>query len=164
MIRILEFLLVCFFLAWASASSNETRGKVVTILDGNTIEILTEENETHKIVLAGIDCPELKQDFGERARLYLHRLICKKEVDVTFQGKDKKGNYLAIVLLKDGTDPRIELLKEGLAWTSEKDSLPALEIHRAMAQQNGKGLWIESNPIPPWIYRRQQSMLQPKSR
>jgi micrococcal nuclease len=53
-------------------------------------------------------------------------------------------------------------LKEGFAWTSEKDPTPELEIHRTEAQQKSKGLWKESNPTPPWTYRRQQTMLAPK--
>jgi hypothetical protein len=30
-------------------------GKVVDVVDGNTIEILTDENEAYKIELAGVD-------------------------------------------------------------------------------------------------------------
>jgi endonuclease YncB( thermonuclease family) len=65
--------------------------------------------------------------------------------------------------MKGELDPRVELLKQGLAWTSEKDPIPELESHRNEAQQKGKGLWKNDNPTPPWIFRRQQSMMQPKS-
>jgi endonuclease YncB( thermonuclease family) len=139
-------------------------GKVVTVIDGNTIEVLSREKEVYKIILAGIDCPELTQDFGESAKKFLEKIILKKEVIIHFQGKDRKGNYLAVVLLQNDTDVRIRLLKEGLAWTMEKDPLPELESHLEEARKKGKGLWKDDNPTPPWIYRRQQSMMRPKSR
>jgi micrococcal nuclease len=137
---------------------------VTAVWDGNTIEVLTENKERHTLVLAGIDSPELTQEYGDKAKSYLEKMLLEKSVTVDLQGKDRKGNYMAIVLLKKGDiDPRVELLKEGLAWTSEKNPLPELELHRTKAQEKGRGLWKDENPIPPWIYRRQQTMLQAKS-
>jgi endonuclease YncB( thermonuclease family) len=137
-------------------------GKVISVIDGNTIEVLMGDNEKYPIVLAGIDCPELTQKYGDKAKAFLEKMIGQKEVAVHFQGKDRKGNYLAIVLLKE-IDPRIELLKEGLAWTAEMNPLPELEIHCSFAREKGKGLWKQENPTPPWTYRREQSMMLPKS-
>jgi micrococcal nuclease len=157
------FALLCS-IAFCKASANDkVTGKVVSVIDGNTIEVLTSDNETVTIILAGIDSPELTQEFGDQARKYLERLVYQKEVTITFQGKDRKGNHLAVILVKRNIDPRIELLKEGLAWTAENDPLPELEMHRVSAAEKGKGLWKEENPTPPWIHRRQQSMMQPKS-
>jgi micrococcal nuclease len=138
-------------------------GKVTSVIDGNTIEVTNNEKETVRIVLAGIDSPELSQEFGEEAKLYLEKLVLKKEVTVQIEGKDRKGTPLGVVWVKGKLDARIELLKEGLAWTAEKNPSPELEIHRTSAQEKGKGLWKHSEPTPPWIYRRQQSMLQAKS-
>jgi micrococcal nuclease len=160
--RILLVLLCCIAFHKAAADDILT-GKVVSVIDGNTIEVLSSDNETRKILLAGIDSPELTQEFGEKAKKYLEKIVYRKEVSVILQGKDRKGNYLAIVIVKGNIDPRVELLKEGLAWTSESDPLPELEAHRLTAVEKGKGLWKEENPIPPWTYRRQQSMMQPKS-
>jgi micrococcal nuclease len=159
--KILLAFLCCIAFNKAAAVAIIT-GKVVSVIDGNTIEVLGSDNETRKILLAGIDSPELTQEFGEKAKRYLEKMVYLKEVHITLQGKDRKGNYLAIVIVK-GIDPRVELLKEGLAWTSEIDPLPELEVHRLTAAEKGKGLWREENPTPPWTYRRQQSMMQPKS-
>lgn len=161
MIRVLIFLL--FGIAFTKVMSNGgSFGKVVAVIDGNTIEVLSKDNESYKIVLEGVDSPELTQEYGMEAKRYLEKILLKKDVNVQFKGKDRKGNHIAVVL-KGEVDPRIELLKQGLAWTSEKDPIPNLENYRTTAQQQGKGLWREENPIPPWIYRRQQSMMQPKS-
>ncbi|MBT1701178.1 thermonuclease family protein [Fulvivirgaceae bacterium PWU4] len=150
-------------IAMSGALANDSMpGKVVSVVDGNTIEMHGSDQEKYIIVLAGIDSPELTQKYGEEAKRYLEKLLLQKEVTVHFQGKDRKGNYLAVVL-KGKIDARVELLKEGLAWTAEKDPLPELEAHRTAAQEKGRGLWKEENPTPPWIHRRQQSTMQPKS-
>jgi micrococcal nuclease len=145
-----------------SFANGETAGTVTAVIDGNTIDVLAEDKETYKITLAGVDSPELTQAYGEAARKYLEKLLLEKQVLVRFQGKDRKGNYIGVVL-KGDVDVRIALLKEGLAWTTEKDPLPELEAYRSIAQQKGKGLWREANPTPPWTYRREQSMMEPKS-
>lgn len=137
-------------------------GKVVAVLDGNTLEVFTSENETYKILLYGIDCPELGQEFGERAKMFLEKLVLNKSVNAEIQGKDRWGNRLAIVLI-DGKDPREELLQEGLAWTAERNPIETFESIKEKAKQKGKGLWKDQEPTPPWIYRRQQTMTQFKS-
>lgn len=137
-------------------------GKVVAVLDGNTLEVFTSENETYKILLYGIDCPELGQEFGERAKMFLEKLILNKSVNAEIQGKDRWGNRLAVVLI-DGKDPREELLQEGLAWTAERNPIETFESIKEKAKQKGKGLWKDQEPTPPWIYRRQQTMTQFKS-
>ena len=144
-------------------AGNTATGKVVSVIDGNTVEVLTEANEVMTIMLADIDSPELSQDFGTEAKEYLEKLVLKKEVIVELRGKDRKGNNLGVLLVKGKTDVRIALLQEGLAWTAERNPNPDLEVHRTSAQAEGKGLWKNDNPTPPWIYRREQSMLQPKS-
>lgn len=137
-------------------------GKVVTVIDGNTLEVFTPENETYKILLFGIDCPELGQEYGEKAKRYLEKMVLNKKVNVEIQGKDRWGNRLGIVLI-EGVDPREELLQEGLAWTAERNPIEPFEVMKEKSKEKGKGLWKEQNPTPPWIYRRQQTMMQPKT-
>ncbi len=145
---------------WAN---DEVSAKVVSVIDGNTLEVIGNDGETIKISLIGIDCPELGQAYGDNAKKFMEKLILKKNVTVKLQGKDRWGNYLAIVKMNDQVDPRIALLKEGLAWTAEKNPVPELEDHKEKAREKNKGLWKQENPTPPWIYRREQTMLQPKS-
>jgi micrococcal nuclease len=148
----------------AALGDDNVTGRVVAVIDGNTIEVCGNDREVHTVLLMGIDSPELGQAYGDVAKKFLEKIILAKTVTVQFQGKDRFGNFLAIVMIHGTRDPRIELLKEGLAWTSEKNPLEDLESHRSIAQRNGRGLWKQANPIPPWIYRKQLSMMQPKSR
>jgi endonuclease YncB( thermonuclease family) len=146
---------------WAQASDQIT-ARVVSVIDGNTLEIVGSDNEKRKILLADIDSPELTQEYGEKARKFLEKMMLEKTVTVEITGQDRKGTPLAIVKIEN-KDPRYELLKEGLAWTAERNPLPDLEEIRAKAQEKGKGLWKQGNPTPPWTYRREQTMLTPKS-
>ncbi|HMG89176.1 MAG TPA: thermonuclease family protein [Chryseolinea sp.] len=143
--------------------ANDLQGKVVTVIDGNTIQILCKNDETHTVQLVGIDSPELSQEYGEESKRLLEKIVLGKKVTISFKGKDWRGNPLAEVLVNGKKDPRVELLEEGLAWTAEKNPLPDLEAYRTRAQQKGLGLWKQSNPTPPWTHRRQQTMLQPKT-
>jgi endonuclease YncB( thermonuclease family) len=146
-----------------AVAEDEINGKVTGVLDGNTLEISCSDDGVRKILLAGIDSPELGQEFGEEAKKFLSKLILRKDVTIQFEGKNRFGDYLAVVKINGRIDPRIELLKNGLAWTSEKDPVKEFEQYRITAQRKGIGLWKQENPIPPWTYRRQQTMLVPKS-
>lgn len=139
-------------------------GEVTSIYDGNTVEISTSDNVTYRVVLAGIDCPELQQAYGKEAKEFLTRWLLNEEVIVKIQGKDRSQNYVGVVLLTEGADVRVALLEEGLAWTSERNAIPEFETIRQQAAKKRKGLWREHTAVPPWIFRREQSMLEAKSR
>jgi len=158
----LIILIVFIFSAFALKANDEILARVTAVIDGNTIEIESENNGRQRVLFIGIDCPELDQEFGEYAKKFVEKLLLNKKIKVVFKGKDRVGNHLAIVLINDD-DVRIELLKEGLAWTAEKNPAEDLEPYRSWAQQKSRGLWKQSNPTPPWVFRRQQSMSQPKS-
>lgn len=144
-------------------TANDVNGKVVAVIDGNTLQVVGRDNELYNVLLADIDCPELDQQFGQESKRCLEKMILNKNVTIIFKGKDRLGNTLAEVLINGKKDPRVQLLQEGFAWTSEKNPLPVLEAFRSAAQSNRKGLWKQDNPTPPWVYRREQSMLQQKS-
>ena len=137
--------------------------KVTSVIDGNTVEIFTSDNQAQKVLLVGIDSPELEQEYGNEAKKFLEKLMLNRDVVVQFKGKDRFGNHLAVVMINGKNDPRVELLKEGLAWTAEKNPPEELEPYRTWAEKKGRGLWKQENPVPPWTYRRNQTMLKPKS-
>jgi len=151
-------------LSWSFfAHANDVlSGEVVNVIDGNTVEVLAEDNETYKIMLYGIDCPGLDQAYGEKAKQQLEKLLLKKIVNVNLKGKNRWGTRLGIIMTGE-IDPRRELLKEGLAWTAEVNPDPEFEAIKQEARENGRGLWKEANPIPPWTFRRQKTMMQMKS-
>jgi len=158
----LELLVLGLVLSFGLGASEIIAGKVVTVIDGNTLEIFTSENETYKILLYGIDSPELDQEYGEKAKRFLEKLTLNKSINVEIQGKDRLGNRLGIVMI-DGEDPREKLLEEGLAWTAERNPIVEFETIKEKSREKGKGLWKEKDPTPPWIFRRQQTLTQFKT-
>ena len=108
--------------------------------------------------------PEPQQPFGPEARHMLEQKLKGKKVEAFIEGKNRWGIRQAVVIPKDEDDPRLKLLGEGLAWTSEKNVVPEFEALRVDAQTHGKGLWKDKDPTPPWVFRRQQTMLNPKFR
>jgi micrococcal nuclease len=152
-----------FFLLPSMLWANEViSGKVISVIDGNTFEILTAEKESYKIMFFGIDSPELTQEYGEKAKDFLEKMILEKTISVEIQGKDRWGTRLGTFEV-DGEDPRIKLLEEGLAWTAERNPIEALDALKEKAKQDGKGLWQETEPVAPWTFRRQQTLQQFKT-
>ncbi|HLT80505.1 MAG TPA: thermonuclease family protein [Cyclobacteriaceae bacterium] len=159
----LIFLVGALLFAPSRANSVKIMGTVTTVVDGNTLEVNTSEGPM-KILLYGIDCPELGQAYGDAAKARLEKLLLNRQVTVDLVSRDRRGNHYGLVFTEVGEDPRIDLLREGLAWTVEDGSSAELEPYRSFAQQKRRGLWQDSKPKPPWVFRREQSMLQPKGR
>jgi micrococcal nuclease len=143
-------------------AETDIHGVVTNVIDGNTIEV-TEGNDIYKVMLHGIDSPDPGQHYAEQAKKMLEKLLLEKAVTIVMHGKDRLGNRIGEIKLNGAPDPRKELVAQGLAWTSEKEPIQELETLKEQARINGKGLWGEENPTPPWIYRRQQTMMSEKS-
>jgi micrococcal nuclease len=144
-------------------TADTLKGTVRAVVDGNTIEVITPGKDMVRLKLYGINCPELGQPFGEEARRFLENLVLKKEVTVEIKGKDRWGNRLGSLVVNGNVDARRELLREGLAWTTEVNPDAEFEAMKEKARESGTGLWKEKDPVPPWKFRRQQTMTQIKS-
>src|SRR5215831_6428279 len=130
-------------------------GPVVSVLDGDTIEILLS-NRAQRIRLHGIDCPEKGQAYGTRAKQAASALVFGKEVTLKTHGKDKYGRTMADVYLPDGTNVNHELVKQGWCWWYRKyaPGNVILEELERRARGTGLGIWADSAPIPPWEWRK----------
>jgi endonuclease YncB( thermonuclease family) len=146
-------------------------GKVVHVADGNTISVLKEQ-ESLKIVIAGIDAPENKQPFGNIAKKQLAYMLAGKEVRVEEKRKDAYGRTIARVWAASDdcrsrdcpatVDVGLVLLAQGLAWFY-KEHAPELGVTEQRqytsaeeGARNGRvGLWHDPEPVPPWVWRIQ---------
>ena len=164
--KLLVVILTMFFSS--SFGFNDKEGmkvRVTKVIDGNTIEILTDDDEVYQIMFKDVDSPEIGQNFGEEAKRFTEKLLLKKKVTVEMKGKDMWGNRLAGVTLNNGKNIEQLLIEEGLAWyNSMKSNNQKLAEVELKTKETKKGLWSESEPTPPWIFRRQQSMATAKSR
>ena len=91
------------------------QGKVVRILDGDTIEVL-HSLRAERIRLHGVDAPEKSQAFGSRARQFTAGLVFGRSVTVREKGRDRYGRTLAEIVLPDGRILNRELVASGFAW------------------------------------------------
>ncbi len=65
-------------------------GKVVGISDGDTISVM-RAGKAVKVRLEGIDCPERRQAFGNRARQFTAELVARQVVPVEVRGHVRFG-------------------------------------------------------------------------
>lgn len=130
------------------------KGKVVKISDGDTITILVD-NEQHRIRLDGIDCPEKKQAYGQKAKEFVSDLVFGDTVRIVWEEKDFFGRILGVVYNSDGVNVNEELLKAGLAWHYKQYNKDARLAELENAARKAKlGLWQDKNPTPPWEFRK----------
>ena len=153
-LNINKLLTTLFFLLSLAVQADTLEGKVIKIADGDTLTLLTSSNEQVKIRLAGIDTPERKQPFGNKAKQALANLAFQKQALIEVEAKDRYGRTVGVVFV-DGLNVNAELVNQGMAWVYRKYTgdkrLYALESE---AKQAKRGLWIDENPIPPWEWRR----------
>ncbi|MCZ6503363.1 MAG: thermonuclease family protein, partial [Gammaproteobacteria bacterium] len=67
LIHVRTVTLLVFLLTAANAFAEPIVGKVVRVLDGDTLVLLANKTE-HKIQLAEIDAPEKEQPWGSKAK------------------------------------------------------------------------------------------------
>lgn len=133
--------------------ASEIKGKVIRVLDGDTIEVLQDSTPV-RIRLLNIDAPEKKQPFGRWSGEQLKALIASQPVTVTYDHKDRYGRILGRVVAADGTEANRYMVQQGAAWVyghyNTDKALPAIQQD---ARASKRGLWAESNPVPPWEWR-----------
>jgi micrococcal nuclease len=149
------FVPLLFVLSERELQAIDFSGPVVSVLDGDTIEVL---HNTHpeRIRLSGIDCPEKGQAYGKKAKQAASELAFGKEVTFQIHGKDKYGRTIGDVILPDGTNVNHSLVKEGWCWWYRKYAPgdTVLERLERDAREGQKGLWADSQPVPPWEWRK----------
>jgi micrococcal nuclease len=149
-------LLVLFILSYHVIIAQIT-GKVVGVHDGDTFTLLTKENVQYKVRLHGVDCPELKQDFGKVCKKYTSDVIFNKTVKVEYSKKDRYGRIVGIVILPNGKILNEELLRYGYGWHYLKyDTNPKWTKLETEAKEAKLGLWKQPNATPPWDYRKEK--------
>ena len=147
---ILFLVLPCPAWAWS--------GKVIGVADGDTITVLRDK-EPQKIRLYGIDCPEKRQPFGKNAKQFTSNMVFAKTVEVNRIDTDRYGRTVALVAV----DERLlneELVRAGLAWVYDRYCYESIcdnwKNFQLRARLDKRGLWGESDEVPPWEFRRRR--------
>lgn len=142
-----------------SAQADTLTGRVVGVTDGDTVTVLVVDNKQYKVRLAGIDCPEKGQPYGQAAKQSLSDQVFDRQVSVESEKRDRYGRAVGKVWV-DGRDANLEQLRKGLAWHYKKyENEQPLEdrlAYRAAedeARASKRGLWADPAPVAPWDWR-----------
>ena len=135
-------------------------GNVITVHQGDTftIESVPPFVKLYKVRLSNIDTPEIKQPFGVQAKEFTANQILGKEIQVEYNMIDFYGRLVGSVAFQ-GVVLNEELVRAGLAWHYRVIPSPSKLLERLQyeAWEKKIGIWVESSPMPPWKFRRENS-------
>lgn len=145
----------------AHAAGHVLRGRVVSVIDGDTINVVDASNHLDRIRLAAIDAPERGQPYSQVSRHALAARVMHRDVTVLWSTRDRYHRIVGKVII-DGTDVNLAQVADGMAWhyryyqrEQSRDDARAYATAEAWARKRGLGLWAGANPVPPWQFRRQ---------
>lgn len=147
--------LVLFIFSWPVLSA-DIHGRVVRVLDGDTIEVM-DSRKAVRFRLVNIDAPEKKQDYGRWSTDMMKSLVAGKTVTVTYFQRDRYGRILGQVYAPDGMNINQFMVRAGAAWVYEQyNTDPVLPVLQNEARQQKRGLWSDADPVPLWIWRHRK--------
>lgn len=144
------------FICTAPVAASPINGYVIRVIDGDTLIILADGNSQVKVRLSEIDAPEQGQAFGQKSKQTLITICAGKEAILRATKKDKYGRTLARVFCDD-IDANSTMIGLGMAWVYNQYAKDAsLYVLQDTAKADRVGLWVDDNPVPPWVYRAQK--------
>jgi endonuclease YncB( thermonuclease family) len=144
-------------------------GVVLRVSDGDTLTIMDDDLQQHRVRIAGIDAPERAQPFGRLAREALSDITRNQRVAVESSKTDRYRRLVGVVRVPPQDcadcpaviDVGLSLVNAGLAWhyrAFEREQPQADRTRYRNAEQSARerraGLWTEHAPVPPWEWRR----------
>ena len=162
-------LLALLLLLAACVQTETLHGRVVTVADGDTVTVIDEHQQKHRVRLQGIDAPEKAQPFGRKSKDNLSRLVLNKPVRVEWDHRDRYDRILGKIWVQPQSCPSCPLtldaghaqLTVGLAWwyqayadQQSAQDRGAYEFSEQEARAKRAGLWSQPNPVPPWEWRQ----------
>lgn len=151
----------------AGSQADSLSGRIVGVIDGDTVDLLTESKQLVRVRLAGIDAPERGQAFGSASKKALSELVFSKNAVLDGEKKDRYGRVVAKVLV-GGQDANVRLVRLGYAWhfkryeseqTPEDRGIYDAAQKAAMAER--VGLWKDPAPVSPWDFRASRRRTAP---
>ena len=157
-IKFVSLLLVFFFSVVACNDftfSNIYEGKVVKVLDGDSLIILQQGKEV-RIRLAEIDAPEHGQAMWKKSKQALESYVAGKNIVVEVFDKDQYGRIVGHVYLDDSWING-KLVQQGYAYVYTRYAVSKkLYAYEAEAERSKRGLWElpDQERTKPWEWRK----------
>jgi endonuclease YncB( thermonuclease family) len=173
---LLTAIIVAIGLAGAAAAADAPTplsGRVVAVLDGDTLTLLDANKTQHRVRLNGIDAPERGQPGAQSSKESLSALVYEQPIRVDWQGRDAYGRVIGKVWVASPDSPcrgRVDCpmtLDAGLAQVAmgrawwyrayADELLPEdrarYEAAEADARRRKAGLWRSGTAVAPWDWR-----------
>lgn len=152
-------LLIAVLLALPGIPWADQTGRIVGVIDGDTVDLLTEDKVLIRVRLSGIDAPEKKQAFGNVAKQSLSNLSFNRAALVTGEKKDRYGRLIGKIIVS-GADVNLRMVQLGYAWHYRKyqrEQSPDDRLRYAQAELAARGqrvgLWVDKEQVAPWDFR-----------
>ena len=146
-------LVIALLIASGLLQADILTGRVVRVIDGNTLVIASANYAQHRIRLLGITAPVYGQPFGVASRERLAVAVAGKFVVVEFKKRDQRERIIGKVLLGN-RDVNIGQIRAGLAWHYLKHQYEQSRIDREKyadaeldARRNKRGFWGDREPV-----------------
>lgn len=149
--------------------------RVVGITDGDTVTVVRDDVPERdgdvskrvpiQIRLFGVDRPERRQPFYQRAKDFTADLVFGKTITIHPRGKHFQ-RVVADIILGDGRLLTRELVRPGLAWWYERYAPHEEELKWLLeaALAHRRELWVDDRTVAPrgsgddpWLRRRKLS-------
>lgn len=145
----------------SAKSGRSYTGTVSKVYDGDTLHVIDGDGAKHKIRMAYIDAPEIKQAYGTRSRDNLRAAAEGRKVSIRVFDTDRYQREVAQVSVGK-TDLNLMQVQDGAAWhyksyakeQQDKADFADYADAQIQAERERKGLWKAKNPQAPWAYRR----------
>jgi micrococcal nuclease len=148
---LISFILCSSLLCLAQDATTKYQGKVVSVIDGNTLTLLVDDKKLN-VRLLGIDAPS--QALRDASRENLSRLVNGKSVaflSVPLEHVAGKQKFLVGKVLLNDIDVALSQITDGFVWQSnefEKYQTPEDQQFYAEVEQRAKdakrGIWSDS--------------------
>lgn len=153
----------------AKAPIGTLEGMVVNVTDGEHLTVSNNGTDIN-VHLYGIHAPiitrinrnkpwlsEPGQPYAGKAFMALSNKVLHQQVKLEIMQIDRHGRTLAIVSV-DGHNINHEMVAEGWAWACQKCKSQHNDLEYIHAEEEARskklGLWAQSNPQPPWEFKR----------
>lgn len=164
-IAILAAAITCGLSAQAAKNTVTTQihGVVIAVEDGDTVVVLQPDSGRTVIRLTDIDAPEVRhgrgkpgQAFGLAAKRRMEALVLGRNVRADCFAQESYGRHVCRIMV-NGVDAGAQLVEVGLAWVpSQRSYVRDASMYELgkRAQQARVGLWSQSHPVEPWVWRK----------
>ena len=137
--------------------SQEYTGIITKVIDGDTVH-MSSDNQLIKVRLRYIDAPEIGQAYGIKAKDFLKNLVLNQTVTVSSSYNDRYGRMIGDIYIyntRENIYVNAKMIKSGNAWVYKtyRNNKYLINLEQ-IAKDLKNGIWLDDNPLEPWIHRQ----------